>query len=155
MARRIELKSITAGIANSFNSRNNDVEGYWGMGKLYAFVINADCKVVKLDLIESKTSPITNQFDDLILFYQQMLYRFLTKRKIPITWIKSASIEARFEVTYEHKYHYWRSALGKPCTIVCDIETDNGKHFISVQHNNCYPYDPRLETKITRYNFLV
>ena len=34
MAKSKELKNIASGLYGSFISRNNDVRGYWGVGKL-------------------------------------------------------------------------------------------------------------------------
>lgn len=38
MGRRKEFKSIVEDVTQFFISRNNDIEGYWGIGKLYFYI---------------------------------------------------------------------------------------------------------------------
>ena len=150
MARRRELKNISAGITDSFSSRNNDVDGYWGLGKLYAFVATAPDKTITLELVGRHVSPSTDEFNRLISFYREMLFRYLKKRNMPESWVRSASITTCFEVEYQPEHHFWRSSLGKPCTIVCDIIADTGRHYVAMAYNNCRPHDPALEVRSTR-----
>ncbi|RCU42875.1 hypothetical protein DU002_19160 [Corallincola holothuriorum] len=150
MARRKELGSIASGIVGSFNSRNNDVDGYWGIGKLYKFVENESHKVVELDLLNGSVEPFTHQFDSLVTCYRGMLELLLNKRAIPCNWLTSAKLIARFEVEYQHKYHYWRSALGKPCEVECSFVDDLGRHHVAFAYNNCRPHEPKLEARSCR-----
>jgi hypothetical protein len=150
MARRKELGSIASGIVGSFNSRNNDVDGYWGIGKLYTFVEKSSGKQVVFELLGNSIRPHTHEFDALLAFYREKLLGYLEGHGIPKGWIKSVTISASFEIVFQPKYHFWRSALGKPCEVKCDIEDDNGRHHIAYAYNNSRPHDPKRETRSCR-----
>ncbi|KPZ66992.1 MULTISPECIES: hypothetical protein [unclassified Shewanella] len=150
MARRRELGSIASGIIGSFNSRNNDIDGYWGIGKLYKLVAQLERKTVLIDLKGKAISPSSTEFDGMLTHYHNMLTRLLGKHDIPLAWITSVIITAEFETAYDHKHHYWRSALGNPCNIKCDILDDNNRHHIAYAYNNCMPHDQSKENQSSR-----
>ncbi|MCG9737633.1 hypothetical protein L1D32_05640 [Shewanella insulae] len=150
MARRNELGSIASGLIGSFNSRNNDVDGYWGIGKLHKFVENVSKKEVSIELLSGNISPKTNEFDSLIKFYRNRLEAHLKARSIPNSWIVAVEFTALFETEYEKKHHYWRSGLGKAYKLKCDILDDNGRHHIAYAYNNSRPHDPTRETRSCR-----
>ena len=53
MARRKEIKGIIDGLISSFISRNNDLNGYWAMGKLCGFLIQSNSRVLTLELMKN------------------------------------------------------------------------------------------------------
>ncbi|MBM7035002.1 hypothetical protein [Vibrio ulleungensis] len=150
MANRRELGSLASGIVGSFNSRNNDVDGYWGIGKLYKFVEFAHEKVVELDLLASSTAPPTHEFDTMLAFYRDMLLNLLRKRSIPKGWVKSAKVVVRFEAKFQQEHHFFRSAIGQPCQVECYIVDDFGSRHIAYAYNYCRPHDPQVETRSCR-----
>ena len=150
MARRRELGSIASGIIGSFNSRNNDIDGYWGIGKIYNLVVTRESKTVSIDLKNKAISPTSNEFDAMLTFYHNMLTCLLEKHDIPLEWVTSVNISVEFEATYEDKYHYWRSALGNPCKLQCEILDDNGRIHNAYAYNNCRPHDPSRENQSSR-----
>lgn len=152
MARRKELTNIATGIAGSFNSRNNDVGGYWGIGKLYEFAQVVKSKKIEIDLIHKAVSPSTNEFSSLLLHYHTMLSNHLLSLRIPLSWVVSAKVTATFESELQPNNHFWRSGLGKPCVVSCDIVDDKGRHHMAFAYNNCKPHDPNKETKSNRAN---
>ena len=46
-----QLKGIAAGLAGTFISRNNDVDGYWGMGVIYSEVSARGVSAVTFSLL--------------------------------------------------------------------------------------------------------
>jgi hypothetical protein len=150
MARRIELGSIASGLIGSFSSRNNDVDGYWGIGKLHKFVESDLEKKVVIDLISGTIHPQTDEFNSLIELYRERLDFHLKARGLPREWVTSVEITVSFETEYEAKHHFWRSGLGKPYIAKCDIKDDSRKHYISHAYNNCRPHDPKREARSSR-----
>ena len=150
MGRRRELGSIASGVIGSFSSRNNDVDGYWGIGKLYLFVATLQSKSVYLDLCSQQIIPYSPSFDPMTKHYSKMFKRLLIKCSIPLEWIRSAGIYVEFEADYEERHHYWRSALGKPCNLVCVVVDDNGRSHVARSYTNCLPHDPKREIRSTR-----
>jgi len=57
MPRRKELLGIAAGVAQSFISRNNDVDGYWAMGILYTAVVRQKTNTFELNLLSGESTP--------------------------------------------------------------------------------------------------
>ncbi|MEL7474838.1 MAG: hypothetical protein AAGJ55_01220, partial [Cyanobacteria bacterium J06555_12] len=115
MVRRKELKNVARGIIESFNSRNNDVDGYWGIGKLFQFANSHNVSTVHINLTTGEISPASNQFLSLVNFYQAMLESQLQARGIPSTWIVSVQIDVSFNQVFKPSYHAFRSKLGLPC----------------------------------------
>ncbi|PKH56757.1 hypothetical protein CXF83_06660 [Shewanella sp. Choline-02u-19] len=150
MARRNELGSIASGLIGSFSSRNNDIGGYWGLGKLHKFVENDSKKEIMIDLLSGNISPQTDEFDSLIESYRDRLDSHLTTGSIPKAWLVSVELTVLFEPEYEKKHHYWRSGLGKPYKAKCDILDDNGKHHVAYAYNNSQPHDPNREARSCR-----
>ena len=66
MARRREFRNIGVGLLSSFVSRNNDVYGYWGIGKLYSHMLASKSMILSIDLINEKIEPENNEFGILI-----------------------------------------------------------------------------------------
>lgn len=150
MARRKELKGIANGLITSFNSRNNDVDGYWGIGKLHKFVEHTSKKEVSIELLSGTIKPKTSEFDALIHSYREKLNSHLIAHSIPRSWVVSVDLIALFETEYEKDKHHWRSGLGKPYRIKCDILDDMGVHHISYAYNNSRPHDPNKESRSNR-----
>ena len=150
MAKRRELKNIACGIISSFNSRNNDVDGYWGIGKLYKFSISKSTDTVMMDLLNKTTSPQTGEFDLLLSHYYDMLLNQVSSRRLTMDWIVKATITVSFDQEYQKIHHYWGSAIGKPCICKCEIIDDNGRIHSGVIGNNCRPHDPKREQRSAR-----
>nr|WP_087025369.1 hypothetical protein [Thaumasiovibrio subtropicus] len=150
MGCRRELGSIASGIIGSFCSRNNDVDGYWGIGKLHKHVDLFESKVVSIDLLSQTIAPYDPSFELMVKHYSEMLQKLVAKRELRPNWLRAVHVRIEFDVTNEHYDHYWRSALGNPCKMECIIEDDLGKRHIALLHANCYPHDPRREARSTR-----
>ncbi len=147
MARRKELGSIASGIIGSFNSRNNDVDGYWGVGKLCSFAYEQLTQVVQIEILSEVINPKTEQFNSLLIHYQNILKSHLAKRNIPIKWLKNVTITISFNQPFQNKYHLWRTACGKPYICVCEITDDNGRVHSAIAGGNCFPHNPSKELR--------
>ncbi len=150
MGRRIELGSIASGLIGSFNSRNNDVAGYWAIGKLHKFVEKEVSKVVLVDLLSGSMHPPSSEFNALIKTYQARLTSYLKARDLCPDWILSVEITAVFETEFEKKNHYSYPALGKPYKLKCDILDDKGKHHVAYAYGFSKPHDPSMELRSGR-----
>ncbi len=73
MGHRKELKNIANGIIFSFKSRNNDVDGYWELGKLYSYAKSCGVNSIKLNLLDLSINPDSRNFNDLLLFWRAKL----------------------------------------------------------------------------------
>lgn len=150
MTRRKELKNVANGIVSSFNSRNNDVSGYWGIGKLCKASKENDTSSVTIDLMNKQISVDMDEFDALIKHYQEMLYRLVRKRAMPDSWITKAVIAVKFDQDFDGRYHYFRSALGHPYICTVTITDDLAKQHAVTTGGNCLPHDPSREFRSSR-----
>jgi len=147
MPRRRQLKSIAAGIADSFNSRNNDLEGYWALGKLCRFAQDQTITLLTLDLINIICTPASTEFNAVMHDYKVKLRVIMNKQGIPEDWLKAVKIEIDFQPEYDARLHHFRSALGGPYTINIKLMTDLGKIYSFRTGGNCKPHDPQSETR--------
>ncbi|MFZ6758338.1 hypothetical protein ACO0K9_14105 [Undibacterium sp. Ji50W] len=147
MPRRRQIKSIAAGIADSFNSRNNDLEGYWTIGKLCRFAHAHTTSLLALNLLNIICAPANTEFNAVMHDYKVKLRVIMNKQGIPEDWLKAAIIEIDFQPDYEAYLHYFRSALGSPYTVTAKLMTDQGKIYSARTGGNCKPHDPLRETR--------
>jgi len=147
MPRRRQLKSIAAGLADSFNSRNNDLEGYWALGKLCRFAQEQSSSVVSLDVLNIVCTPANTMFNAVMHDYKVKLQIIMRKQGIPADWLKAAKVEIDFQPEYVAHLHYFRSAWGRPYTLSLELMTDLGKIYRVRTGGNCRPHDPLRESR--------
>ena len=146
MARRKEFKSIASGLLSSFISRNNDVYGYWGIGKLYSHMLKSKTMILEIDLVNSSIIPNDNEFDLLIKSFSDRLITQMKKRELNPDYLISAKIiltgypKDRPLTTYA------------PNRINCDfiITDDLGKEHKAIENVWCRKHNRWKESKSTR-----
>lgn len=145
MGRRKEFKSIATSLTDSFISRNNDVGGYWGIGKLYSEILKIENMSIQIDLINKSISSENDEFIPLIDTYSEKLFRQLRVRRINIDFLKSALI------TLNGLPNEPTLSLGQiaPNRIHCKciITDDLGKKYQHARNVWCRPHDPQRELK--------
>ncbi|MFZ6735562.1 hypothetical protein ACO0LG_26830 [Undibacterium sp. Ji42W] len=147
MPRRKQLKSIAAGIADSFNSRNNAIEGYWAIGKLCRFAHEHTISLLTLDLLNIICTPQSAEFNAVMHDYKVKLRAIMNKQGIPEDQLKAATIEIDFHPEYKAHLHCFRSVLGSPYTVTTKLMTDLGKIYCVRTGGNCKPHDPLMESR--------
>lgn len=145
MARRRELKNIASGLLCSFISRNNDVDGYWGIGKLCLLALDSATTGAKLDLLSKTLLPESSEFSKLLHGYNAFLQRHLAARNIPDCWVASAIIELDFNPREQPEKQVpiitWGSLFKLTVTIVDDRCRE---HSVS-SYSYCAPHNSRKE----------
>ncbi|WP_201917435.1 hypothetical protein [Aquimarina mytili] len=86
------LKNIANGILGSFISRNNDVNGYWGIGKIYSLMIISESLEIEIDLIRKAISPSNDELNLLVSHYSDYLFDQLSKQEIQRSNLSQAKI---------------------------------------------------------------
>lgn len=150
MGKRKNLKGISWAILSSFNSRNNDVDGYWGLGKLYLHANAHLTNTVIIDLLNRQIKPATSKFQPLIHQYQTMLARQLRHHHLSMEQVSTAIITIQFNQPYQPKYHASAQSLGNPYLCRCEIVSDKKKVHASIQGGLCYPHDPIKDRRSAR-----
>lgn len=145
MARRRELKNIASGLMCSFISRNNDVGGYWGIGKLCLLAQDSATTCVELDLLSKTVLPGSAEFSKLLQGYNSFLQRHLAARNIPDSWVASAIIELDFSPKEQPEKQVpiitWGSLFKLSVTILDDRSR---KHTVAT-YSYCAAHNSRKE----------
>lgn len=147
MARRKELKNIASGLYGSFISRNNDVSGYWGIGKLSLLAQQHNTYFVYLDLIAQSIEPNCPEFTKLLTGYRAKLQKHLESGHIPSERVISVKIELDFNPAYPVGKHIPIVTRGKLFKLTVSITADNGKNYKIEGFSYCGPHNSRKESK--------
>lgn len=147
MARRKELRNIAYGLYGSFISRNNDVGGYWGIGKLCLLAEKQDTSRVRLDLIGQSISPHSIEFSKLVAGYKGKLQKQLEARKVPDDYVSAAEIELDFRPPYPSGKHIPITTWGSLFKLSVSISDDKGRIYKIEGYGYCGPHDPKKESK--------
>lgn len=147
MARRKELKSIASGLYGSFISRNNDVAGYWGIGKLCLLAQQHRMRIVRLDLLAGSIAPERPEFAKLISGYGAKLKTHLSARGVPESWITSVIIELDFNPEYPVGKQIPISTWGDLFKLTVTIRDDTQKRHEVHGYSYSAPHDPRRESR--------
>ncbi|THF61967.1 hypothetical protein [Pseudothauera rhizosphaerae] len=145
MDRRKELSNVVSGLYGSFISRNNDVAGYWGIGKLCLLAQERETGIVELNLLTETIAPETTQFARLLRGYHSFLKRHLSARRIPLTWVVSANIELNFRPEDRPKKHIPIVSWGSLFKLTVAIKDDKNKEHIACGFSYCGPHNPTKE----------
>ena len=137
MAKRVELKNIMAGILSSFISRNNDVNGYWGLGKICKFMTDNKLFKFEVDLLDRTTTPHYEEFTYRLNFYADKLVTNVEKRFLSMNNLCEASIAVE-DVN-----------IGE-LIVKARIKDDLNRVFTMESKVCCYPYNPSVECKSLR-----
>ena len=137
MAKRIELKNIMLGILSSFTSRNNDVYGYWGLGKIYKFMLEKRVSMVKIDLLNRTMNPHYKEFEYRLNFYAEKLVENVEKRLLSMNSVCEAFITVE-DVN-----------IGE-LIVKAKIKDDLNRVFTMAYKICCYPHSPSVEKKSGR-----
>ncbi|WP_392552951.1 hypothetical protein RHO14_03535 [Orbus wheelerorum] len=147
MARRREFFDIAHGISSSFNSRNNDLQGYWAIGILYKYLSTNNITSIVFDILNNTSTLNTEKFPQIISRYSALLYYLLGVKNINYNWVKSATIKIDFNQynkTYHDQIFY---PIGDPYTITMTLIDDRGKIFEANSYGKCRYHDPNKEFK--------
>ena len=147
MARRKEFKNIAAGLHGSFISRNNDVDGYWGIGKLFALAEKHDVASVRIDLLSELITPQSKKFDRLLRTYMSFLHERMSAREMPSTWLKSAVIELEFRLDEWPQEYEPRNYWGDPFYLKVVLVDDMGREYSVSGYGRCKKHSPLREQR--------
>ena len=140
MAKRKELKNIMIGILSSFISRNNDVDGYWALGKICKFMTENKLFNVKVDLLKRITIPYYEEFDYRLNFYADKLVTNVEKRLLNMNNVHEAFIIIE-DVN-----------IGE-LIVRARVKDDLNRVFTMAHKICCYPHSPSVEEKSVRVYF--
>ncbi len=144
MPRRKELRGAAFGLLGSFVSRNNDVSGYWALGKLYKHAVKANASTVCIDLLDLTIAPPNDDFAAMALHFQQRLGAQLKARDLPADWVRAATVCVKFGRARSP------DALGDVFNCIVVITDDEGRKRHAIANGTCWMHDPAREQRSAR-----
>lgn len=144
MARRRELRGVALGLLGAFISRNNDVGGYWALGKLYRHAKAANVQVIRIDLRRSSIEPPSAEFANMLDYFREQLVRQLAARALTTLWLIDAEIAVRFT---------GQASIAEPGDVFECLVTlidDRGRQHQVRERGACWVHTPLIELRSTR-----
>lgn len=96
MARRRELRDVANLVVTKFGGRNNDHDGYWAMGQLYAELTKKP-KTLHFDLLKGAVIPTANVAEAVATRFSEYLREVLRRKGLNERVVKSAVLDVEFE----------------------------------------------------------
>ena len=146
MRGRRALKGLAYGFVESFVSRNNDVQGYWGIGKLYREALEQSASSVTIDLINQSVRPIGPAVGAIQSHYAGRLDRMALAAGVSLS---EAEVIVQFGTFGSHappRSHSYGDAF--VCTV--SLVGSNGFTCKAARTGFCSPHDPATERCSTR-----
>lgn len=146
MVGRRSWKGIVINVAESFVSRNNDVDGYWGIGKLHLFAIQQDVDVLRLNIFQGDPSypPF---WEAQVIQYREMIQA--NARSLGLRWDEAVA-ELQFEPPSNRLSggSGTEALRGFRCEIT--IRDDLGRAWSHSIRGRSHPHNPHMESKSSR-----
>lgn len=150
MTRRKELEGIIHDFTASFVSRNNDIHGYWGIGKLYKLAINNKTAIVEIDLLSKKITPKAPNLNLAVTEMSISLFKKLEKLRLPKPCLTQAIIKLEFEQAEDESKPFARY-MGAPFTCTMTTTDDLGRVRTTSLQGRSHPHDPSRESQRSRF----
>ena len=148
MPRRSELNGIADGMLGSFVSRNNDIDGYWAIGKLCAHAIQNGVTSVDVDLVAQTISPVNNAFQPMLERYARMLSEKLRTNGLQPSILAAAKLRLTFDFQLPGSSPLRTRSAQFESTL--ELSDDLGRAHIARRGGNTRPHDPRREVRSRR-----
>ena len=131
--------------AGSFFSRNNDVDGYWAIGKLHRMARDNGASEVRIDLLDRTITPHSDEFATMIARAADLAQRLGSR-----TGLKPSSLIAVLD--FDGPSHFaWTPESGRRGTsLTLSMENAAGAMFSSIWQSESRPHDPALEQRSIR-----
>lgn len=146
MPTRKEFRGVANDMVDSFVSRNNDVGGYWAMGKLYKHAKDRKTGTVFVDFKNGEIAPPSLEYQHMAEHHMSVLRWQMYARNMPPYWIKKARAFVSFYPTFAgsslHLAHGYDAYV-----CVLEIKSDMGRTYSATRRGRCWPHDPTKEHK--------
>lgn len=151
MAKSDSLKSVIYGLVHSFTSRNNDVKGYWALGKLYRLALKNNSKRIEIDLLNRTMTYSDFQFNGMIDHYRLYIEKQMSNLCLYFELLSNAKIEIVFEDNPPKLSLNLLTLRGKPFSCTGTFTYKKNKCYKGTIVGFCSPHDPTIEFRSTRY----
>lgn len=142
MPRSARLTNIAAGLCGSFASRNNDLAGYWAIGKLRSLAEQYSQSEVSIDLLAASIKPLSPEFAQVLADYNLLLRKLASRSGIRLDTINAAYITVNFLPSPWPRAIYYKKQWGEQFLVTVSISSDGRADGIVSHAGYCRPHDP-------------
>ena len=150
MPKRKELKGVASGIAGSFVSRNNDIDGYWAMGILYQSASEAGYNKFFLDLLTGESTPKFKYSKRVAKPYHEFLINQIGKKGLEEYQVAAATVKIEYKTDHTKRHTLYNWTWGEPFLCQVTITDDLGKNHVCIEYGWCGKHNPSRERRSTR-----
>lgn len=147
MPRSARLANIAAGICGSFASRNNDLGGYWTIGKLRSLAEHYSRNVVSLDVLALSMEPLSSEFEQVLADYHLLLRKLASRSGVRLEAITSANISVDFLPLPWPRAIYYQKQWGEQFLVTVTISAEGRADGVISHAGYCRPHDPDRERR--------
>lgn len=149
MSRRTEHQNLANALLGTFVSRNNDVDGYWAIGRLRSDAERLNSSVIELDVLNGTSAPDTSDGRLVAAFYREWIKPRIAKLREPAA---VAGVIVRLHFAPEPPLRLSRevSRYGAPYTCEVLVMSSAGATRVDRHTGRCAPHDPSHEHRSTR-----
>jgi hypothetical protein len=150
MASRKQFFGFAQGLTSRFISRNNDINGYWGVGVLAKRLHEAGRHVIEFDLL----SPLEPRSNDSATWLQDRMSVTAT----PVGWLSRATLRVDYTPrASDPSEHLWPAWVANPTGVLmyrvvatATLVDDHGRSREALSVTWCWEHDPRRESRSAR-----
>jgi hypothetical protein len=149
MPRRRKINGIVEGLLGSFVSRNNDIGGYWAIGKLYEHARNNQVQNIIINLATGEIQPDGLEFCPMVQEYSARL----TDRLAYFATSKESITVARITLAFDAAVIDSRppsSLPGQPFRCTVEVVDKLGREYAASHLGVARPHNPLNEAKSAR-----
>lgn len=146
MARRSAFKGIANDVISSFVSRNNDVDGYWGIGMLHSSARENSTSKVRVELA-NESSPVPPALASLIERYRLMIEEQAADKGLRF---QACSIEVEFDLPRNSSGLDFCRGDENAFRCSLTIVDDRGRAWNHMVSGCSHPHDPVRESRSSR-----
>jgi len=147
MAKKKALQGVTHDILRSFISRNNHVNGYWAIGKLYKSIKSERVEIITIDLLSKKMIPHIQDFDLMLERYREKLKVRMNQKRLQGQQLESALIEFTVDSSKTKRHRLFPGQKFKRYTCGLVITDSNGIEYADIKNGWCFPHHPNMENQ--------
>ena len=145
-----QVRNIASGLLGTFTSRNNDINGYWGLGVLRLYAGRCGIETLEIDLL----SQVSDELAGSPLLVAERYYRAwfssaLSNRQVDLADLSSARIRLRFS-TFAEFPDVVRDTRGEPYVCCVSIANQHGVEYSTSRIGVCANHNPWIDSRRTR-----
>lgn len=145
---KLDLKNIANGLLGTFVSRNNDIDGYWGIGMLRRIADEGGLETIELDLLKSERDETT--LSKCKSHYRNWLEKALARRDLPLESISMCCIRLTFYQSFEEFPDIIKDTRGFPFRCSVEIRSEDMQKQIATTIGVCEPHSQSRESRSAR-----